>query len=165
MAMVNKKVQIEFADQRIKAIDEIYDIRKAVESASLNWYSRYGTQLQWPMPFDDRVILEVRIPEEMADNFAFGNRTSSKTDKAHYQHFKRRRLTRGGKMGEIIGNCKTEIVDNVSELNPDGYCSEEDYLSEHIQKNTQMAFEEFIAECKDDRMTTKKVISADVASR
>lgn len=68
-------------------------------------------------------------------------------------------------MGEIIGNCKTEIVDNVSELNPDGYCSEEDYLSEHIQKNTQMAFEEFIAECKDDRMTTKKVISADVASR
>lgn len=74
MAMVNKKVQIEFADQRIKAIDEIYDIRKAVESASLNLYSRYGIQLQWPMPFDDRVILEVRIPEEMADNFAFGNR-------------------------------------------------------------------------------------------
>ena len=69
-------------------------------------------------------------------------------------------------MDEMIRNCEAEIVDSQTEKQTtDFYAKERNYLSEHIQENTQKAFDEFIAECKDDRLTTKKVISADVASR
>lgn len=71
--MITKRVQIEFADPAIKAIDYISDIRKAAENAGLNLFSRYNVQLQYPMPDRDRVIVEIKIPEEIADGFAIGN--------------------------------------------------------------------------------------------
>lgn len=71
--LVSKYVQIEFADPRIRAIDAIGDIRKAAEYAGLNLYSRYAIQLQYPMPHDGRVVVEVKIPEEIVDGFAIGN--------------------------------------------------------------------------------------------
>ncbi len=71
--MVSKIIQIEFADPRIKAIDYIHDIRKAVENAGLNLYSRYDVQLQYPMPDGDRVVVEIKIPDDKADNFKIGN--------------------------------------------------------------------------------------------
>lgn len=71
---VNKKVQIDFADQRIKAIDHIQDIRRAVESASLNLNLRHNVVLQYPMPENGRVVLEIRLPEEMVDSFSYGKR-------------------------------------------------------------------------------------------
>lgn len=72
--LVSKIVQIEFADTRIKAVDAIRDIRKAAEYASLNLYSRYGVQLQFPMVVDNaKVVVEIKIPEEIADTFALGN--------------------------------------------------------------------------------------------
>lgn len=71
--MVIKRIQIEFADPGIKAIDHIQDIRKAAESAGLNLYSRYKVQLQYPMPDGDRVVVEIKIPEDKADTFAIGN--------------------------------------------------------------------------------------------
>lgn len=72
--LVSKMVQIEFANPRMKAINAIQDIRKGVEAASLNLYARYDVQLQWPMPFgDDKVVVEVKIPEEKAGSFALGN--------------------------------------------------------------------------------------------
>ncbi|MBR2544609.1 MAG: hypothetical protein IKE93_00425 [Erysipelotrichaceae bacterium] len=72
--MITKTIQIEFASQKIKAIDCIQDIRKAAEYAGLNLYSRYDVQLQYPMPTsDDRVVVEIKIPEKIADTFAVGN--------------------------------------------------------------------------------------------
>lgn len=72
--MVTKKIQLEFADPSVRAIDYIQDIRKAAESAGLNLYSRYDVQLQCPMPTaDDRVVVEIKIPEEIVETFAVGN--------------------------------------------------------------------------------------------
>jgi len=68
-----KKVQIEFADSSIRAIDHIQDIRKAAENAGLNLFSRYDVQLQYPMPDGDRVVVEIMIPDEIAETFAVGN--------------------------------------------------------------------------------------------
>lgn len=72
--MVTKTIQLEFADPNVRAIDYIQDIRKAAESAGLNLFSRYDVQLQYPMPtVDDRVVVEIKIPEEIAETFAVGN--------------------------------------------------------------------------------------------
>ena len=71
--LVTKRIQIEFANPTIKAIDYIQDIRKAAENAGLNLFSRYGVQLQYPMPDGDRVVVEIKIPEEIVDTFAVGN--------------------------------------------------------------------------------------------
>jgi len=71
--MRTKKIQIEFADPSIRAIDHIQDIRKAAENAGMNLFSRYDVQLQYPMPDGDRVIVEIRIPDEIAETFAIGN--------------------------------------------------------------------------------------------
>lgn len=72
--MVTKTIQLEFADPNVRAIDYIQDIRKAAENAGLNLFSRYDVQLQYPMPtVDDRVVVEIKIPEEIAETFAVGN--------------------------------------------------------------------------------------------
>lgn len=71
--LISKNVQIEFADSTIKAIDAIYDIREGVKSASLNLYSRYNVQIQTPMRYgEDKVVVEIRIPEEIVDTFSIG---------------------------------------------------------------------------------------------
>ena len=72
--MVTKKIQLEFADPSVRAIDHIQDIRQAAVSAGLNLNSRYDVQLQYPMPTaDDRVVVEIKIPDEIAETFAVGN--------------------------------------------------------------------------------------------
>ncbi len=72
--MVTKRIQLEFADPSVRAIDYIQDIRRAAENAGLNLYSRYNVQLQYPMPTaDDRVVVEIKIPDEIAETFAVGN--------------------------------------------------------------------------------------------
>ena len=72
--LISKYIQIDFADSRIKAIDAIHDIRKAAESAGLNLFSRYDVQLQYPMPSGgDKVVVEVKIPEEIINTFSIGN--------------------------------------------------------------------------------------------
>ena len=72
---VNVTVLIDFADSAIKAIDHLQDIRSAVQSASLNLNMRYNVVLQWPMRTeDDRVALEIRMPEDLVENFSYGRR-------------------------------------------------------------------------------------------
>ena len=72
--LITKEIQLEFADTRIRAIDCIQDIRKAAENAGLNLFSRYNVRLQYPMPTEDeRVVVEIQIPVEIADTFAVGN--------------------------------------------------------------------------------------------
>ena len=71
--LISKSVQIEFADSSMRAIDAIHDIRAGVQSASLNLFSRYDVQIQTPMLCgDDKVVVEIKIPEEIADTFAIG---------------------------------------------------------------------------------------------
>lgn len=73
--MITKTVQLEFASPNIRAIDHIQDIRKAAEYAGLNLYGRYDVQLQYPMPTDDdKVMVEIKIPDKMAESFSVGNR-------------------------------------------------------------------------------------------
>lgn len=74
MRMVDKKIKIEFVKSGVNAIDHITDIRKGVESASLNLYSRHGIQLQTAMTEGNGVVLELRIPENLIDGFSYGNR-------------------------------------------------------------------------------------------
>lgn len=72
--MVTKTIQLEFADPSVRAIDYIQDIRKAAEYAGLNLYSRYDVRLQHPMPTpDNNVIVDIMIPDEIADTFSIGN--------------------------------------------------------------------------------------------
>ena len=71
--LISKNIQIEFADSTVKAIDAIHDIREGVRSASLNLYSRYGVQIQMPMVYgEDKVVVEVKIPDEIVDTFSIG---------------------------------------------------------------------------------------------
>lgn len=71
--LISKSIQIEFANSTIKAIDAIHDIREGVRSASLNLYARYGVQIQTPMVYgEDKVVVEIKIPEEIIDTFAVG---------------------------------------------------------------------------------------------
>ncbi|MBR2806883.1 MAG: hypothetical protein IKE18_08935 [Oscillospiraceae bacterium] len=72
--LVNKTIQLEFADSGIKAIDHIQDIRDAVSNAELNLYSRYNVRIGVPMPTaDNKVVVEIRIPEDIVGTFAIGN--------------------------------------------------------------------------------------------
>lgn len=71
--LISKSVQIEFADSSMRAIDAIHDIRAGVQSASLNLFSRHDVQIQTPMLYgDDKVVVEMKIPEEIADTFSIG---------------------------------------------------------------------------------------------
>lgn len=71
--LISKNIQIEFADSSMKAVNAIHDIRKGVRSASLNLYSRYDVQIQTPMLYgEDKVVVEVKIPEEIVDTFSIG---------------------------------------------------------------------------------------------
>ncbi len=74
MSMVVKRIQIEFASPKINAVEAIYDLRKAVEKAGLNLFSRYNIRLQSPMIVDGKVIIEVQVPEDQANDFSCGNR-------------------------------------------------------------------------------------------
>jgi hypothetical protein len=72
--MVTKKILLEFANPSIRAVDYIQDIRKAAENAGLNLYSRFSVQLQYPMrSADDKVMVDIKIPDEIADAFSVGN--------------------------------------------------------------------------------------------
>lgn len=71
--LITKKIQIDFADPRIDAIDVIQDIRKAAEKAGLNLFSRYEVRLQYPMPINGKVVVEIGIPSIIAEDFAIGN--------------------------------------------------------------------------------------------
>lgn len=72
--MVTKKVRLEFADSRIQAVDHIYDIQRAVEHTAVNLLGRHKIILKPPyITKTDRVIVEIRIPEEIEDGFSIGN--------------------------------------------------------------------------------------------
>lgn len=72
--MVNKRILIEFADPRLKAVDQYMDIYKAVENAKRNLLVRHNIQLNTlPMIEDHNLFLEMHISEEDAESFRPGN--------------------------------------------------------------------------------------------
>lgn len=85
--MVTKKVRLEFANPRIQAVDHIYDIHKAVENAAFNLLVRHKIKISPPYITETKkVIVEMEIPEEIADGFSIGNhlRSISKYLLFHY---------------------------------------------------------------------------------
>lgn len=68
--LISKKVQIEFANPQMRAIDAIQDIRDAAKYAGLNLFSRYDVRLQMPMAYEnDKVVVEIMIPQEQEKTF------------------------------------------------------------------------------------------------
>lgn len=69
-----KKVMIEFANPRIRAVDHFSDIYMAADYAHCNLLFRYKVLLKMPYVIDNRfVILELDIPDEKAEKFSCGN--------------------------------------------------------------------------------------------
>ena len=71
--MVSKKIRIEFADTSYRAVDYLQDIREATENAGLNLFSRHNVRLQYPMPHDGIVMVEIQIPDDIAESFPIGH--------------------------------------------------------------------------------------------
>lgn len=72
--LVSKTVKIEFANSEWRAVDCIQDLRKAAKSASLNLYSKYDVRIELPRIVNDTlVVMDIRIPEEIAEAFRIGN--------------------------------------------------------------------------------------------
>ena len=66
-------VQIYMASKKSTAYENYADIKKAVESASLGLYSNHGVQIQNIQTINEKVIMHLRIPDDIADNFSIGN--------------------------------------------------------------------------------------------
>ena len=72
--LITKTVQVEFANTEFKAVNHIADIRKAAENARLHLFSKYDVRLEMPRVINDyQVVMEVRIPDDIVDNFQIGN--------------------------------------------------------------------------------------------
>ena len=72
--LVTKTVKIEFANSEWRAVDCIQDLRKAAKSASLNLFSKYDVRIELPRIVNDtQVVMDMRIPEEIAETFSIGN--------------------------------------------------------------------------------------------
>ena len=66
-------VQVEFASNKIKAVDALKDLQKAAESACLNLLSKYDVRLQWPRRFNDnQVVMDMTMPDDIVDDFKIG---------------------------------------------------------------------------------------------
>ena len=70
--MVTKFIMLEFADCKHRAIDSISDIREAAKHAGMNLCVRHGIRLGYPMPYNDKVIVEVEIPDDLIPSFRIG---------------------------------------------------------------------------------------------
>lgn len=69
----SKFIQIEFANENIKAVDAMKDIYDGIKSASLNLYSRYDVHIETPtICGGDKVVVELRIPKEIISTFLIG---------------------------------------------------------------------------------------------
>jgi len=72
--MVTKKVQIEFANSEWNIVDSYQDLKCAVQSASLNLFSKYNVRLEMPRVINgSQVVMDVKIPDEIAGDFSIGN--------------------------------------------------------------------------------------------
>ena len=70
---MDKKVQIDLASKKSTAYEHFKEIQKAIHNASLGLYSKYGVQILNVLPIDEKVVMEIRIPDDIVENFGIGN--------------------------------------------------------------------------------------------
>lgn len=69
-----KRIQLKFADPRIKAENHIRDICAAVENASHNLFMRHRVRITSPIITDnDKVTVEIDIPDKIKRSFSIGH--------------------------------------------------------------------------------------------
>lgn len=66
-------IQIDIASNKSTAYENYADIKKAVENASLGLYAKYDVQIQNVLTINKKVIMHLRIPDSIAENFSIGN--------------------------------------------------------------------------------------------
>jgi hypothetical protein len=69
---MKKYIYIGFANNNYSATENIRDIRRGVTSAVLNLNSRHGVILDYPYIYKEKVIVEITIPDEIAETWAVG---------------------------------------------------------------------------------------------
>lgn len=70
---MEKSVQIDLASNKSTAYENYADIKKAVESASLGLYSKYDVRILNVLTINEKVIMNLRIPNDIVENFSIGN--------------------------------------------------------------------------------------------
>jgi hypothetical protein len=70
---MEKSVQIELATNKTSAYENFADIREAVYSQSLGLYSKYNVQIINVVSNNEKVIMNIRIPDDIVHNFNIGN--------------------------------------------------------------------------------------------
>ena len=87
--MIRKTVVIEFTNSKIRAVDRISDICEAVKHAQGNLWYRHHVILRMPIVTDGFVLVNLDIPEDIADNFNVGKhlRGMSKYLLSEYGYF------------------------------------------------------------------------------
>ncbi len=70
---MEKNVQIDLASNKSTAYENYADIKKAVESASLGLYSKYDVQILHVSTINEKVIMNIRIPDDIVESFSIGN--------------------------------------------------------------------------------------------
>lgn len=71
--MAHITVQVEFASNKIRAVDALNDLQKATESASLNLLSKYDVRIQWPRRINDnQVVMDMTMPDNIVNDFKVG---------------------------------------------------------------------------------------------
>lgn len=70
---MDKKIQIDLASKKSTAYENFKEIQKAIYNASLGLYSKFGVQILNVLPIDGKVVMEIRIPDDIVENFGIGN--------------------------------------------------------------------------------------------
>lgn len=65
-------VQIDLASTKHSAYNNFPEIKKAVESASLGLYRKYDVQIKDVQTVNEKVIMHITIPNDIADTFSIG---------------------------------------------------------------------------------------------
>ena len=124
MKYISRFVQLDFADSTIDTSDNIDYIREAVEFAKCNLLSRHGILLEPPIITEfNRVVIEVKVPEDKNENFSTGKRLSGISayllrtypEKFHKQnnrlfHYIESNTIRNGERGKLSIAVRTDAM-------------------------------------------------------
>lgn len=66
-------IQIDLANNKHTAYENYADIKKAVENAQLGLLSKYNVKIRDIQTLNEKVIMHIIIPDDIADNFSIGN--------------------------------------------------------------------------------------------
>lgn len=70
--MVRKVIVISFANRNLRAVDRMSDISEAVSHAEYNLLTRHGIGILGLYDAKNKVVLEMSVPDELAEKFTPG---------------------------------------------------------------------------------------------